>query len=174
MATTYQRLRKILDVATQETTWESEQTLAKEVRRRRFRAFRLRGDGKKVEDHMQVASIQRLVRLLNDFGLLRESSDGGVSVSSKGNAASRDDKSFKKRICPDVVSYLKRHGCSLKMLAGVVADIKLPDVPDIETIYERLPTEATGNLSESELRRLLFLYACADGVARKTRVHYQI
>lgn len=173
MATTHQRLRKILDVAIQEDSWESRLGLASEVRQRRLRAFRMRGDGTTIDHYMRAATIGQLVDLLVSFGILDEQTDGALSVSSKGATASRDDGSFDRRIKTDVKAYLARNNCPLTEVAAAVGKIRLPDVPDIGTIYDNLP-ESGRSLSEAQLRRLLFLHACAGGINRKTRVHYEV
>ena len=171
MATTYERIRSALRTAGREDSWASLQTLSSDIRKRKLVAFRLRGDGSSIEDYMSEPSTRRLLVLMRDFELLKEHADGRVSITVKGRKALGSDDSYALQIKSSVKTYLFKKGLPFADIVALIKKIKLPAVPNAETIYENIPNPKPAIDSDS-LRKLLFLLSSAGGLSRSVRVHY--
>lgn len=173
MAATYDRIMAILQQASRRDTWVSVTELASNLRQRRLSAFRIRGDGTSIEHFIQQSSMESLLRLCIDLDLLEQDMEGSIKVPGRSLTAIESEEAFARQIRSSVKSYLQNHSAPLETILSVIAKIKLPDVPDAKTIYESFEKlTPKPNLNEDDLRKVLFLLALADGLARKVRVHY--
>ena len=173
MATTYARIKVALRQAERQA-WSDLDVLSHEIRSRKLRAFRMRGDGSSIDNHMSEASITNILRLMIDLELLETRADSTISISLRGKRCLSSDDTFDQLIVSSINSLLDSKRLPMSTVMDVIEAIKLPNVPDAATIYSDLPKserEASG-ITEMEFRRLLFLYANAKGIDRKQRVHY--
>ena len=173
MAATYDRIQAILQQASRRDTWISIGDLASNIRQRRLKAFRIRGDGTSIDHFIQQTSIESLLRLCVDLDLIEQNKDNSIKIPEKSLSAIETEEAFSMQIRSSVKSYLQNHLAPLENILSVIAKIKLPDVPDAKTIYESLEKQnPKPNLNEDDLRKVLFLLAQADGLERKVKVHY--
>ena len=173
MATTYDRMRIALQKAGEQDSWPNERDLAEAIRTSRPPEFKMRGDGSSEDDFMKAPSITRLIRFAADLGLIQRSgSNESVSLTASGRRSLQSDGTYRRQIQSSAKSLLEAKGASLDVLETEINGVALPDVPDADTLFERMEPQV--DLTEDDLRRLLFLLACAEGIDRVTRVHYRI
>lgn len=173
MATTYVRLKAALQQTRKKDTWPNVHDLASEIRRRRLAPYRMRGDGSSQDHFMHDDAIESLLDLARNLQLIDERPDGTVAITSRATSALTSEDAFARQIRSSVKSYLNQCALPLEQLLDLIANIRLPDVPDAATIFER-SQELTPkpNLDVGTLRMLLFLFALAGGMKRLLRVHY--
>ena len=119
-------------------------------------------------------SISRLLEFALKLGLLDNSDEPVVAVARATGPSLRSEKLFKTRVQFAVRSYLENKGVGIESVYATIENIKFPDSPDAETIYQKI-YEAFGEgerIDFQEFRKLLYLYSCADGIGRRVRVHY--
>lgn len=173
MATTYDRIRLILEQAARRSTWQSPSALATELRQRKLSAFRMRGDGSTIDHYMREDSVQGLVRLCIDMGLINQSAQGVLTLSARSTTALNSEDAFARQIRSSVLSLLENHFLPLEAIRAIIAGIELPDVPDANTIYDRAQSRTPkSDLSADLLRRVLFLLYHAEGLNREIKVYY--
>jgi hypothetical protein len=175
MATTYTRLKTVLQQARRRDSWTTSRELAADLAGRRLVTFRLRGDGSSRDDYMKQPGIQSLVDLVVDLGALKEAEDGKVTVTERGLLALESDEAFARQIRSSIKTYLEQRSLSLERLSRIMEEIQLPDVPDAETIFKRAKElDPRPQITEEELTRILYLLYFAQGIKREVRVHYAV
>lgn len=174
MATTYARLKTVLIQAQKQKTWESAENLAAEIRRRKLAPFRMKRDAKAVEDYMKTASIEKLIGIGAELGLVSVAADTGqVSLTDAGAKSLKSEDAFELRIRSSVKSFLQKRHLPLNKIIDLIGDVRLPLVPDAETLHTRAQKlKPTPDIDQDLLRMMLFLLACAKGLKRNVRVHY--
>ena len=176
MSSTYSRIFSILNYANSQTEWD-QFTLASSIRQRgltdlSFKEFKLKLNGANIDAYMQEKSIIGLIDLMIDLDLLRNNANI-ISMTSNGLKCINSEDNFKMQIRSSVMSLLQSKNIPLSLIIESINKILLPNVPNIETIYENLSSQAKGFINLNLLRRLLFLLACAEGVNRVWTVYYR-
>jgi len=174
MSTTYDRVRAGLQHAKRRQSWASLTELITDILERKSPAFRRSGDGTDRAAYLRPAAIRTVLRWATTFGLLEEDNEGAIRLTDKGLvAAESDDEAFARQIRAAVKSYLESHGLPLDVVLELIDGIMLPDVPDAERIADRAAQrQPPPDLSNAELRTLLFMLSCAAGLDRRVRVFY--
>ena len=172
MSTTYAKIQTSLRQASRNKEWIDINTLAKEIRKRRLRDFRIRDDGSSIDHYMKEGTICKHLELMVSLELLKKNSDNRITVTSKGRGSIISEDRFNRQIRSSVKSLFESKNLNIQLIKATVEKIKLPDVPDAGTLFDRLNKHDHG-FDENLLRKLLFLYACAKGVGRRVRVHYE-
>jgi hypothetical protein len=180
MATTFARLRIVLQHIRDNPDTSSVTALAADVRRRRLMDFRVRGEGRGIEDFMSESSIRRLIRLLQDLGLVSIDEREAIALMPPGAPFLRSDTQYKAKIDTATRTLLLNRGMSLVRVQAAIDRIQPPRAPDAATIFEEISTpdnlstrdNLTPSLNSETFSRLLFLLACAGGLERTVHVHY--
>ena len=173
MATTFLRINLALIQASRRNEWENKQQLAKKIREAKPREFKVRGDGSSIDHYMKDNSIVQLLDLMIELELLENYAEEKLRLSRKGKNCIKSVEKLKSQVRSSVKSLLQNKRLPLDVIKKEIKKIQLPEVPDAENISERLK-KVNHSVSKELLRRLLFLYACADGIKRKMHVHYEI
>lgn len=135
--------------------------------------MKVRGDGSADEHYMSEGSISNLLTLMAKHDLLVIRDDGKVSVSGEGQRAAADPDVFDLVMQSSIKTKLADSNVPLEAIDEEIRAITLPLAPDAETIYDRLANRNPApTITLGEFRRLLFLFACANGIRRYVRVHY--
>jgi hypothetical protein len=174
MATTYDRIRLAATRLARRSSWDIGE-LAEDLRAREQPEFRIRGDGTSPNDFMSVGSIRRLIRLMADLGLAdrQAGSNNKIKISDTTQAALAEDDTFALEVKSCVRSYLYTNGVGINRIKAVASAIRFPpELPDADTIFEKLSEEGDLQLSESLFRKLIYLYASAGGAERVVAVYY--
>ena len=174
MSTTYERMRAGLQHAKRRRSWASITELITNIQESRSPAFRRSSDGTDRGIPLKPASIRSALKWGITFGLLEEDSEGTVRLTDKGwTAAESDDDGFARQIRAAVKSHFENHGLPLDVVLELIDGITLPDVPDAETIANRAARrQPPPDLSNAELRTLLFMLSRATGLDRRVKVFY--
>lgn len=170
MGTTYARIWSAMREATNKTEWDSYAELAHDIREKKLSDFRVRGEGDNIEDYMRESSIRRLLRFMEELGLILQT-DGSVTLTENAKRSLATEDAYKRQIRSSVKNYLEEHALPLDDILAVIREVQLPEVPDAQTIYTKL-VDRDHRVTDDRLRTLLYLYSLADGIERITRVHY--
>lgn len=171
MATTFKRIQTILLQSDEQKTWSSSDDLVEHIRNKKLREFQTKkGSSVDIDNYMKKSTLGRLIDYALELGLLDKSSDGQIQLSTQGRTAITNDDSYKLQIKSSVKSLLTKRDAPLTTIKSVAKDIRPPEFPDASTIFKNLPSSV--NITEKELRSILFLYALAEGIDRKTKVMY--
>jgi len=147
------------------------QGFANEIRKHKISAFKVRGEGRSIDDYMKAQSVVRLLLFMAELQLI-SIKGGEVELTDQGRNARSTESRFKNQIQSSVKSYLERKGVSYAEIARIGGEIELPETPNADSIFQRLQRDEV-ELSLDELRRALFLLACAEGASRRVKVHYE-
>ena len=173
MGTTYSRIYTILQKSKIEKGWFEIDDFANSLKKRKLKDFKVRGEGNSIDDYMKKESIKKLINLMESLSLVKYNSDKTkMSLSEKGKRCLNSEEQYKLDIRSSIKSLLenKDNLPAFSEISNTIQSIKLPNIPDTDTIYEHLKNKEQINLEI--LRRLLFLFACADGIVRKTSCYY--
>lgn len=172
MATTFKRIHIALQQASKRSKWNDEGALAKHIRNQRLRIYKIRGDGSSIDDYMKEDTIAQLILFMKDLELCKKTRDNILLLTSKGKKCLDSEEKFKRQIRSSVKSFLQSESLPMEVILEEMTKIKLPEVPDARTIFERIK-DRDHKVDEKLLRKVLFLYACAEGIERKLRIHYE-
>jgi hypothetical protein len=173
MATTFLRIFTAITQASQNNKWEDKEQLANKIREKKLKEFKVRGDGSSIDHYMKENSIAQLLDLMIELELLEKNIDEKLRLTRKGKKCVKSVEKLKPLMRSSVKSLLEHRKLPFDVIKGEINKIKLPEVPDADNIFEHLKKVNHG-VSRELLRKLLFLYACADGIKRKMHVHYEI
>lgn len=173
MATTFRRINLILENANKRTSWDSKDELSETIRHKKLYEFKVKGDGTDQEDFMKTKTISRLIDLIVDLDFIENIDDTpGIRITERGVKSLKSTDDYKLQLKSSLKSHLDRKKISISEINDTIKKIQLPDVPDIATIYAKLPDSK--RITEKELRTLMFMYALAEGIKRNTKVIYVI
>ena len=172
MATTYARIYVITNSIVGTGGDLTKQQFISNLRGRRIKELKVRGDGSDINDYMKEETIERLIELTRDLGLTQVSDDDKLQLTEKGITSNKSEEDYKRILKSSIKSLLHKMKCPMEKIIEAIKKIRLPDVPDTDTIFSKLKI-TDPKLTRTELRRLLFLYACAEGIKRRMRVHYE-
>ena len=171
MATTFKRIQTLIHQANNEKKWADSDELAEYVRAQKIKDFQTKkGKSSDIENYMKIATIKRLIRFAEELELIDKASNGELKLTMQGIKALKSDDNYKSQIKSSVKSLLVERNAPLNKIIDTAKKIQPPEYPDASTIFKNLP--AGTDVSEKELRSILFLYALAEGINRKTKVMY--
>jgi hypothetical protein len=173
MATTFVRLHVIARHIQDHLDRATVISVASEVRGRRLRDFRIRGDGASITDYMAETAIRQLVRLLGDLELIAIDDSGNIGAPRDHFEYLSSESAFALKVDAAVKTLLFNSGTPLGEVDARIKAVRPPDAPDAKTIYAALG-EAVADMSEDRFTRLLFLLSCAGGLDRTVHVHYNV
>jgi len=168
MATTFDRIHTSMKQAANESSWTNMDELADTIRQKKLAHFRMKKGGTSIDDYMSQKSIKAILELSRDFGLLREAG-GRVSVTDETRSTAGSSEGFSRHLFSLLKTYLDKKNMPLDQLAVYIRKIKLPNVPNPQTIYENIEDPA---MSLDLFRKILFLLANVEGIQREVRVFY--
>lgn len=170
MATTYQRIRTALSRANQKKSWSNLAELRDAIRKSKPDEFIIDGEV------LKEKTVDRILQLMIDLGVLVQRANQSIDIPASSRTALESDDKFSRKVQSGVRSYLERCGVEVGDMISAIRGIKYPDTPDAETIYSCVYSdtqESTRQLTLQSFTRLLYLYACANGIRRKVRIHYE-
>ena len=171
MATTFKRIQTLIQKANSKNKWKTIDKLSESIRKLKIKDFQTKkGKSTDIENYMKLGTLRRLINFTAELNLLEKSSTGEIELTLQGKKALLSDENFKRQIKSSVKSLLVNRNAPLTDIIETSKKIQPPEFPDASTIFNYLP--ASTDISEKELRSILFLYALADGIDRKTKVMY--
>jgi len=171
MATTFKKIKTLIEFSKNNNVWNSDNTLAEKLIETRNRDFKTSGNGFKERDYMKMKTLKKLISFSIELELLEKTGHGDeLRITDKGEKALLSEDSYKEQITSSVKNYLDSKRVPLTEIMDTVDKIKLPELPDITTIYNNLKDKS--QITEKELRKAMFLLALSEGVDRKIRVIY--
>lgn len=171
MATTFRKINLILENINKKNDWDSKDDLSETIRSKKLYEFKVKGDGSDIDHFMKIKTINKLIELVIELEFVEFiGKTSRIKISEKGTKSLISIDDYKLQLKSSLKSYLDRKNISISEINKTIKKIQLPDVPDISTIYAKLPDSK--RISEKELRTAMFMYALAEGIKRNTKVIY--
>jgi len=173
MATTYERIRAAVHHASRRAQWDSLTTLAQDIIDRKVAAFRRSAANDPKQVYVRLPTVRGVVIWARTFGLIEEDGNGQVRITTKGERSLSTDKDFALHIRAAAINYLDDVKLPFVDLKTVIDGIVLPEVPDAETLAERVAKrQPAPEISVADLRAVLFMLGKCGALSRKIRVFY--
>lgn len=173
MATTYNKIETALRFAQEQSDWIDFNKLASYIRSQKHRNFRVRLNGKKVDDFMKVESIEELLKFIHQLKLLSQRKDGTLILTKNGRDCLASDDAYDRQLRSSIKSYLEDRNLPLSKIGDAIVKIKDPEIANAKAIYDKLPKEKTA-IGERQIRLVLFLLFKCEGIDRDVRVQYSL
>lgn len=171
MATTFKRIKTLIEFSKNNSVWNSDNILASELIQTKNKDFKTSGNGFKEKDYMKMDTLKKLIGYTIELDLLEKTGQGDeLRITDKGKKALLSDDTYKKQITSSVKNYLDTKRVPLTEILDTVDNIKLPELPDITTIYNNLKNKS--QITEKELKKAMFLLSLSEGIDRKIKVVY--
>lgn len=171
MATTFKRIQTLIQQSNKEKSWNDIDDLAEFIRKQKTKEFQTKkGKSTDIENYMKIGTLRKLIRFTVDLELLERDSTGNLKLTLQGKKAMKSDEDYKSQMKSSVKNLLTERNAPLTVIKETAKKIQPPEYPDATTIYNKLPQGT--DITEKELRSILFIYALADGIDRKTKVMY--
>jgi hypothetical protein len=171
MATTFKRIQTLIQKANIKNKWETIDELSEYIRGEKIKDFQTKkGKSTDIENFMKIGTIIKLIRFSEELELMERDPSGEIKLTLQGKKALKSDDNFKSQIKSSVKSLLVDRNAPLNIIIATAKKIQPPEYPDASSIFNNLPSGT--DVSEKELRSILFLYALAEGIERKTKVMY--
>lgn len=173
MATTYERIKAAVHHADHRAHWASVSALAQDIIDHKVPAFRRSSVNDPKQVYVRLPTVRGVVIWARTFGLIEEDKAEQVSITGKGRRSLDTDKDFALHIRAGVINYLDDVKLSFADLKTIIDAIVLPEVPDAETIAERVARrQPAADISVASLRAVLFMLGKCGALSRKVRVFY--
>ena len=171
MATTFKRIQTLIQQSNKQKSWNDIDELAEFVREQKIKEFQTKkGKSTDIENYMKMATLRKLIRFTVELELLEQESAGDLKLTLQGKKAIKSDEDYKSQMKSSVKNLLTDRNAPLTVIKDTAKKIHPPEYPDATTIFNKLPKGT--DITEKELRSILFIYALADGIDRKTKVMY--
>jgi len=173
MQSTYDRIQAAVQHAKRRGHWPTLGDLVEDILAREVPAFRRSAEDDPNVEYVQPATVRTVLGWARKFELIAKNGDGQFTISEKGRRAVQSDDDFALHVKAAAKTYLDENRLPLADLLDVIDAIGLPDVPDAETIAERVfARKPSPDLSAAELRTLLFMLARCGALKRRVKVLY--
>lgn len=154
---TYTRLRDLLGWVADAGSSDIK-TLAEAIHEEPVESFAIwrRGTGgNSIKQYCSPAAIRRLIRFAAELDLVNIENSKDVSLTPQGQNALRGSN-FDWQVSTQLKGYLEKYRTTFAVLAKVIRDIKLPEIPDLYTVLEKLRRQGA-TIDDREFRRVINL-----------------
>jgi hypothetical protein len=171
MATTYDRIRTLLEEVKRNEGAGSKGRdyfdLADYLAGRQLKEFLIDVEEKR---YLSSSALRKLLRLLKDLDLVEFGEV--VRLTAAGKQALQGDN-YDRMVSTAALEYLgKTHAITLTTIHDAIASVSLPDVPESETIFKKIPTPSKHDLGFDRFRTILFLLYHTHRLERDVKVLY--
>jgi len=125
------------------------------------------GPAGSIKDYCSAAAIRRLIRLATRLKLISIEDRQTCKLTEDGKRALSPDD-YGAVLGLQIRTYLREQGFSYENLLKTVRDVKHPDIPDLQTIYESARDSGLA-MNQDDFRKILNLLHRCDLLDHITR-----
>ncbi len=173
MATTYDRIRALLEqVRRNEGAGPRARDyydLAEYLASRQIKEFIIDAEENRF---LSTAAIRKLLRLLSDMKLVEiGEQDKVVRLAAAGRQALQGTN-YDRMVSQAALEFLGEYDITIQTIVDTITSVKLPDVPEAETIYSELSGTRKEDLGFDRFRMILYLLYWTKRLNREVKVLY--
>lgn len=173
MATTYDRIRALLEqVKRNEAAGDKARDyyeLAEYLANRQIKEFIVDANKNRF---LSAAAIRRLLRLLSEMKLITVGEEDKVVLLGPAGRQALQGENYDRMVSQAALEMLNSFDITLESITDAIASVKLPNVPEAETIFEKLSGTRKEDLGFERFRLILYLLYWTRRLNREVKVLY--